>query len=151
MLIFSTYIYALTGNPFQWAAQHAAWGRTYHGVGALVTDRLEFIQANGLYTYASTMWLDMINVGAVVFALVSVWPVYRRFGLAYAVLILVNVVPPLMFGGVLSMGRLSSVLFPAFLWLGAAIPANQRGGWLVGFAMLQALFAIAFFAWRPLY
>ena len=151
MLIFSTYIYELTGDPFQWAAQHAAWGRMYRGVGALVTDRLDFIQANGLYDYASTMWLDMINVGAVVFALGSVWPVYRRFGVPYAALILVNVLPPLSFGGVLSMGRLTSVLFPTFLWLGAVIPANQRSSWLVGFAMLQALFAVAFFTWRPLY
>jgi hypothetical protein len=151
MLIFSIYIYTLTGNPFQWAAQHAAWGRMYRGVGALVTDRLDFIQTNGLYDYASTMWLDMINVGAVVFALGSVWPVYRRFGIPYAALILVNVLPPLSFGGVLSMGRLTSVLFPTFLWLGAVIPANQRSSWLVGFAMLQALFAVAFFTWRPLY
>jgi hypothetical protein len=151
MLMFSAYIYKLTGNPFQWAAQHAAWGRVYRGVGALVTDRLVFIQANGLYDYASTMWLDMINLGAVVFVLATVWPVYRRFGVPYAALILVNVLPPLIFGGVLSMGRLTSVFFPSFLWLGAVIPANQRSSWLVAFAMFQALFAIAFFTWRPLY
>jgi hypothetical protein len=151
MLIFSAYIYTMTGNPFQWAAQHAAWGRTYRGVGALVTDRLAFIQANGLYDYASTLWLDMINVGALLFAAASVWPVYRRFGAPYAALILVTVLPPLIFGGVLSMGRLTSVLFPAFLWLGAVVPTNQRSSWLVGFAMLQALFAVAFFTWRPLY
>ena len=75
----------------------------------------------------------------------------RRRDAEYAALIVVNVLPPLIFGGVLSMGRLTSVLFPTFLWLGAVIPANHRSSWLVGFAMLQALFAIAFFTWRPLY
>lgn len=67
------------------------------------------------------MWLDLINVGAVVFVLGSVWPVYRRFGVPSAALILVNVLPPLSFGGVLSMGRLTSVLFPTFLWLGRLV------------------------------
>ena len=49
------------------------------------------------------------------------------------------------------MGRVTSVVFPTFLWLGAAVPLAHRTGWLVGFAMLQGLCAIAFFTWRPLY
>ena len=106
---------------------------------------------HGLYNYASTLSLDVLNASAVVFALASVWPVYRRLGLPYAAMILVNVLLPLTFGGVLSMGRVTSVMFPSFLWLGASIPAAQRSGWLVGLAMLQALCAIAFFTWRPLY
>jgi len=150
MLIFSTYIYFLTGNPLQWAAQHAAWGRVYRGFGALVGDQIEHIQ-HGLYEYASSRPLDTMHVGVVFFMLASVVPVYRRFGVAYAAMILLNVIPPLVMGGLLSMGRVTSVMFPAFLWLGAAIPARQRSSWLVGFAMLQALCAIAFFTWRPLY
>jgi hypothetical protein len=93
----------------------------------------------------------MLYVACVMFTLASVWPVYRRFGAPYAALILVNVLPPLAMGGLLSMGRVTSVIFPTFLWLGAAVPARHRTGWLVGFAMLQALCAIAFFTWRPLY
>jgi hypothetical protein len=65
-------------------------------------------------------------------------------------MILLNVLLPLLMGGVLSMGRVTSVIFPIFLWLGAAIPAHHRSGWLVGFAMLQAVCAVAFFTWRPL-
>ena len=80
MLIYSTYIYFLTGNPLQWAAQNAAWGRVYRGLDTLVGDRIQYIQHNGLYDYASTQWLDMIQTIAVLFVLGSVWPVYRRFG-----------------------------------------------------------------------
>ena len=151
MLIYSTYIYFLTGNPLQWTAQNAAWGRVYRGIDSLVSDRYLYIQNNGFYDYASNLGLDMIQAVAVMFALGAVWPVYRRFGVPYAVLILINVLLPLSLGGLLSMGRVTSVLFPLFLWLGAAVPARHRTGWLVGFAMMQALCAIAFFTWRPLY
>jgi hypothetical protein len=151
MLIFSSYIYFLTGNPLQWAAQHAAWGRVYRGFDAVVGDQIEHIQHNGLYDYASSRPLDMMHAVVLILVLASVRPVYRRFGAPYAAMILLNVLPPLTMGGLLSMGRVTSVIFPTFLWLGAAIPARHRSGWLIGFAMLQALCAIAFFTWRPLY
>jgi hypothetical protein len=151
MLMFSTYIYALTGNPLQWAAQNAAWGRVYQGLDQLVADRLVYVQDSGLYDYASSRSLDMLQALAVLLVIGSIWPVYRRFGLHYAVLLVVNLATPLMMGGLLSMGRVTSVLFPTFMWLGAAVPARQRPGWLIAFAMLQALAAILFFTWRPLF
>jgi hypothetical protein len=151
MLIYSAYIYSLTGNPLQWAAQNAAWGRVYKGIGVLVQDRMLYLQHYGFYEYASNRAIDMVQGIAVLFVLASVWPVYRRFGLAYATLLVVNVVTPLMMGGLLSMGRVTAVLFPTFLWLGVVIPARHRLGWLVTFAMAQALGAIVFFTWRPLY
>ena len=151
MLIFSAYIYGLTGNPLQWADNHAAYGRVYRSVPALVDDRIQYIQANGLYNYVTVLSLDLVNVIPVVFALGCVWPVYRRFGAPYAAMILLNVLLPLHMGGVLSIGRVTSVMFPIFLWLGSAIAPRHRAGWLMMFAMLQALLAIAFFTWRPLY
>jgi hypothetical protein len=51
----------------------------------------------------------------------------------------------------LSMGRVTSILFPVFLWLGAAIPAHHRTAWMVLFASLQALVAMMFFTWRPMF
>jgi hypothetical protein len=151
MLIYSAYIYSLTGNPLQWAAQNAAWGRVYKGLDVLVQDRVLYVQHYGVYEYASNRAVDMVQAIAVLFVLASVWPVYRRFGLAYAVLLVINVVTPLTMGGLLSMGRVTSVLFPTFLWLGVVVPARHRSGWLVAFAMAQALAAIVFFTWRPLY
>ena len=151
MLIYSTYVYALTGNPFQWAAQNAAWGRVYRPLDLFVEERVHWLQEHGFYDYASTRGDDMLQGLALLFVLASVWPVYRRFGLPYAALILVNIVPPLAMGGLLSMGRVTSVLFPRFLWLGAATPAHHRMGWLIAFTMLQALGAVSFFTWRGLY
>ncbi len=123
MLMFSAYIYALTGNPFQWAAQNVAWGRVYRSLDSVVSDRIGFISTYGLYGYASTQTLDFFYLLAVLFALGAVWPVYRRFGIAYAAMLVVNVLPPMAAGGLLSMGRVTSILFPAFMWMGAAVPA----------------------------
>lgn len=151
MLIFSAYIYRLTGNPFAWTIQNVAWGRVYRGLDSIVSDRVNYIAANGWYGYASTQTIDMFYLLAVLLALAAVWPVYRRFGIAFAVFILITVLPPMAAGGLLSMGRVTSVLFPVFLWLGAAVPATHRYAWIGVFALLQGFVAVMFFTWRPLY
>jgi len=151
MLTFSAYIYQLTGHPFKWTLQNVAWGRVYRSLDSIVSDRVDFIATNGLYNYASTQTIDFIYLLAVLFAIGSAWPVYRRFGLPYAVLLLVNTLPPMAAGGLLSMGRVTSVLFPAFLWMGSAIPARHRTAWIACFACLHGFVAVMFFTWRPLF
>jgi hypothetical protein len=151
MLIYSTFILFLTGSPFAWTAQNAAWGRTYRSLDTVLTDRVEYVTAHGLYDYASSQALDMFYLASVVLILAAVWPVYRRFGAPYAAMLLVNLLPPMAAGGLLSIGRVTSTLFPAFLWLGAVVPARHRSAWLVAFALLQGFAAVMFFTWRPLY
>ena len=46
----------------------------------------------------------------------------------------------------MSAGRLSSVLFPAFLWLAAAGAPRYRAGWIAGFAAFQAFNAALFYS-----
>ena len=46
----------------------------------------------------------------------------------------------------LSAGRFSAVLFPAFIWLAGAVPAAHRSGWLALFAALQGLVATLFYS-----
>ena len=151
MLLYSAYVWQLTGSPFAWVSGHAAWGRHYASLTSLIGTRVSAIGRGGLYEYVATSPYDLINVLGAVFVLVAVWPVWRRFGIAFAVFILINILPPLTTGGFLSAGRLSSVLFPAFVWLAGAIPARQRTAWIVSFAMLQALNAALFYTWRPLF
>ena len=151
MLIFTLFIGTFTGNPLAWAAGHAAWGRRYEGLVHLVVERYDFISHAGVGAYVNTRPYDLLNALGVVFVLVSVWPVARRFGLAYAAFILVNTLPPLAAGGLMSAGRFSSVMFPAFLWLAAVVPAPHRAGWIATFAALQAFNATLFYTWRPLF
>ena len=151
MLMYSAFIWRLAGNPFAWLAGHAAWGRHYSGLTAIVSDRYNYIANEGLYGYVSQVPLDLLNALGVIFVLATVWPVARSLGLAYAVFILINILPPIAQGGLMSAGRFSSVLFPAFLWLAAAVPARHRGGWIASFAAIQALNAALFYTWRQLY
>jgi hypothetical protein len=151
MLAFSAFIYRLTGNPFTWTMQNVAWGRVYRSLDSIVSDRFGFIASHGLYSYASTQTIDLFYSLAVLLALAAVWPVYRRFGLPFAVFILITILPPMSAGGLLSMGRVTSVLFPVFLWMGAAVPARHRVAWIGLFALLQGFVAVMFFTWRPLY
>ena len=79
------------------------------------------------------------------------WPVLRRLGLAYAAFVLVNLAPPLLAGGLLSMGRLSSTLFPVFLALAAMLPRRAVTPLITAWGLGQGLVAALFFTWRPLY
>jgi hypothetical protein len=151
MLAFSAFIYRLTGNPFMWTMQNVAWGRVYRSLDSIVSDRVGYIASNGLYAYASTETIDLFYALAVLLALGAVWPVYRRFGLPFAMFILITILPPMSAGGLLSMGRVTSVLFPVFLWMGAAVPARHRVAWIGLFALLQGFVAVMFFTWRPLF
>lgn len=151
MVLYSGYIYTLTGHPLQWTVQNAAWGRVYQGLDVLVAQEAQRISHEGLYTFAATRTVDALQLAAVLFVLASVWPVTRRLGLAYGAMILVNVLPPLAMGGLLSMGRVTAVLFPTFVWLAIAVPAAHRPAWFAVWAMVQALCAALFFTWRPMF
>jgi hypothetical protein len=116
-----------------------------------VTDRYTYIASQGVYNYVSQAPLDLLNALGVIFVLATAWPVARRFGLAYAAFILINILVPVADGGLLSAGRFSSVLFPAFLWLASVVPPRHRSAWVATFAASQALNASLFYTWRPLY
>jgi hypothetical protein len=151
MLLYSAYIWQLTGDPLAWAKGHAAWGREYSGLGVLVTQRYEWLSKGGLYAYTSQVPGDLLNAMGPIFVLACTWPVARRLGLAYAVFILINILPPLAAGGLLSAGRFASVIFPAFVWFASAVPARHRPAWLSSFMAVQALNAVLFYTWRPLF
>ncbi len=151
MLAFSALIYQMTGNPFRWAQLHGAWGREYQSILKLADSYYGVFANEGLYTYTSSAPIDALNLAAAVFMLVAVVPVWRRFGTPYAALLLATVLPPLTMGGVLSMGRITSTVFPALLWLGAALTPGARRSVTFAFLVLQGLTAALFFTWRPLF
>ncbi len=151
LLIYAAFIWRLTGDPLAFFTSQIAWGRTYQGVGALVARQYSILANAGLSGYVGTPGYDVLNALGAVFAIATVWPVARRLGLAYGLFIVINILPALANGGLLSAGRFSSVLFPAFIWLATAIPANHRAGWIATFAALQAFSAALFYTWRPLF
>ena len=147
--IYSAYIYSLTGNPLTWWAQHAAWGRSYAGLDPLL-DAAGNISRDGVLAFLNAHPYRFLNFIPAVVAVACAIPVWRRFGPAYGVFLLLNLVPPLVLGGTISMGRVTATMFPIFLWLAVALPGGAAT--LAGtFAILQGLAAALFYTWRPLY
>jgi hypothetical protein len=151
LVIYALFIWRLTGDPLAFATSHLAWGRTYQGLGSLVAHQYSILANAGLSGYVGTPGYDVLNAIGAVFAIATIWPVTRRLGLAFGLFMVINILPALATGGLLSAGRFSSVLFPAFIWLATAVPASHRAGVIATFAALQAFGAALFYTWRPLF
>lgn len=150
MLIFTVFLFKLTGVWFAWARSHEAWGRTYQGLGPFMT-AFGWFRDEPFLQVLGNIPFNTLNTLGLIFALALTYPVFRRVGFAWGVFVLVNVVPPLFAGGVLSMGRLSATLFPLFLALAAIVPRRNVPAWVAGFAVGQGLCATLFFTWRELF
>jgi hypothetical protein len=151
MLIYSGYLYAESGRPFAWLEAHQAWGRVATDVAGLFSDRAELIADQGFYSYSTSQPIELLNATFAIASLILAVPVTRRLGPAYGLFLILMVVPPLLRGGFLSLGRLTSTLFPLFLYLGWALRDSPRAAAVAAFAGLQALLAVLFFTWRPFY
>jgi hypothetical protein len=147
MLAFTAYLWQVTGIWFAWRESHIAWGRTFQGVGPLM-EGISFIEPHGLLRAAATRPIDTLDALSLVFTIGLVVPVARHIGFAWAVFVLLNVLPPLFAGGLMSMGRITSTLFPVFIALAAVIPTRRVPAWTTGFALLQGIVAVLFFTWR---
>jgi hypothetical protein len=148
MLLFTAYLYQRTGIWFAWARMHEAWGRVIGGTPPFGSASLA---SGGLFDLMAAHPYQSINAIAFVFALVMVVPVWRRFGMAWAAYVLLSVLMPFFAGGVLSMGRFTSTLFPVFLALAALVPPRTAPVLATMFGILQGLFAALFFTWRAVF
>lgn len=151
MLLYSAYIASLTGDPFAWMKVQQAWGRTFAGTMDYADWVVVTVWSDGFLPWITRAPVEFLQTIVALFALGMTWPVWRRFGAPYAVLMLANLLPPLLKGGPLSMGRMTSTLFPMFAALALMIPPQRRGTWFLLFALGQGLVTAAFFTWRPVY
>ena len=146
-LLYSGFIYSLTGDPLAWREAHTAWGRSYTGFPTLLTP-LESITERGVVEYTSAQPIEALNAVGAILACGLIWPITRRLGPAYGLFMILNVGPPLFFGGFLSMGRVTSLLFPMFMYLALVLADRQRQALVCGFACVQGLAAVLFFTWH---
>jgi hypothetical protein len=150
LVAYSLFLWGLAGHPLAWQEGQYAWGRQYTGFSAIVAQRFEWITRD-IYAYTAQFPIEAMNMLAAIFVIAAAWPVARRLGLAYAAFILLNILPPLAVGGFMSIGRFSSVLFPAFVWLASIMAPRLRSTWVASFIAVQALNAALFYTWRPLF
>ena len=134
---FSLYLLAHTGNPLAWLDAHAAWGRSISATDMLLAFPLEFRSGEVLYNGTLGEPLRWLDGGAAILALALVVPLTRRLGWAYGSWIVVNLALAIGSGGLLSVGRVVSTLFPLFIYLGARLTLGQSVLALMVFALLQ--------------
>jgi hypothetical protein len=151
VLLFTLFLHWRFDDGFAWLRGQAAWGRTFRGLHVLAAERLVYMREYGVTGYLTDFPTDALNTAAALLALAVLVPVSKRFGLAYGVLLAVLVLPPLLVGGTLSFGRLTSILFPLFMWLATVVPQRHRVAVMIVFATLQGFAATLFFTWRPLF
>src|SRR4030095_10088170 len=148
MLAFTVYLYQITGAWFAWARLQPAWGRVFTGEVPLTS---VVRGSDSILALIVQHPYDALNLLGFTLAVAMGWAVWRRVGPAWVFFILINVLPPLFAGGLLSMGRLTATLFPIFLALGAVLSVRGTLAVVAAFGILQGLVAVLFFTWRSLY
>jgi hypothetical protein len=136
VLCYCAYLGWRFGDPIAWYRGQAAWGRP--GQTAL-----EPASSIDLWWLADALPLT--------FVLGSIAPVTRLLGAAYGLFIAVNVAPPLLRHGLMSLGRFSSVMFPAFAWLAWRVRGQARQRLILACAVGEAVLAALFFTWHPIF
>ena len=150
MLAFTAYLYTVTGAWFAWQKNHAAWGRSFTGTDPMARG-LGWLADEGIIQVATNIPFDVMNTAAAAFAVLMLWPIVRHLGLAWGLYVAATLFPPMFMGGALSLGRLTTTLFPMFIALAAILPARGVASWTTAFAVLQGLGAALFFSWRELF
>jgi hypothetical protein len=153
--LYSAYLWVRFDEPLAWQLGQQAWGRRYGGVwtglATLFTHRWDAIAQTGFIGYTRVQAIDFLNTCAAVFVIGTIVPLTLRLGVAYGALVALNLFPPLLFGGMLSIGRMTSVMFPVFLWLATVVSPSRLPAWTAAFAVFQGLIAALFFTGRPAY
>jgi hypothetical protein len=148
--IHSLFLRRLTGRWFAWSDVQQAWGRTYEAPTWL-GDALAEVAQHGVAQYVEAAPVTVLNASAAIVAVALLWPLMRKVGIPYAVFVLVNLLPALVSGGFLSVGRFTSTLFPLFFVAALLIREERAAGWVLGFGVGQGLLAALYFTWRPVF
>jgi hypothetical protein len=148
------YVDRLTGNPLEWAATLQRWG--YYPGGApwmapvrlvqqLVTHPYRYLAGDPMAPYDT-----LYGVTGMLFVLAIPF-VWRRFGAAYGLYLLLNLWLPLSSGVFEGVGRYCSVLFPCFIWLASIRSRSVSTALIVFCAMFYTLGLALFTTIHPLF
>ena len=153
---YCAYIYDLTGQPLLWATALTRWGSGYHPGGAPWSAPVALVQRLLTHPYAflasepMALYDTLYGVTALLFA-AAIPFVWRKFGAAYGVFMLLNLYVPLSSGAFEGLGRYCSVLFPAFIWLASIRSRFVYTSLVVVFALFYTLGLALFATVRPLF
>jgi hypothetical protein len=144
--LFCAYLFWRFGDPIAWVHGQAAWGVPML-LRAGAPDPGKLPGETLIKPIEVIVWIG--NIVAFCAAVSAIGPIWRRFGIAYAAWMVVNIFPPVAAHLFISLGRFISVLFPFFFWLALRVPRDRVMRVAGIFAGCQAVLAIWFFLWRP--
>ena len=153
---YCAYIYGLSGQPLLWATALTRWGGGYHPGGAPWSALVDLLRQLLTHPYAflttgpMALYDTLYGVTALVFAAMIPF-VWRRFGAAYGLFMLLNLYVPLSSGAFEGLGRYCSVLFPAFIWLASIRSRFAHVCLVVIFALFYTLGLALFTTVHPLF
>jgi hypothetical protein len=136
---------------FSWAAAQHSAGRTHVPLNVTLWNVYSHVASSGVTGYALERPYDFLNGCAALFMIALAVPVARALGFGAGLFLVASALAPLSVGGLPSLGRYTSVLFPAHLYLANRLSESGRTTLLVLFAMGQAVVAALFFTWRPIH
>jgi hypothetical protein len=144
--LFCGYLFWRFGDPIAWIHGQAAWGMPIL-LRAGAPDPGKLPGEALIKPIEVIVWIG--NIIAFCAAVHAIRPIWKRFGVAYALWIALNIFPPVAAHLFMSLGRFISVLFPFFFWLALRVPRERLARVAGVFAAGQAVLAIWFFLWRP--
>jgi hypothetical protein len=151
---YCAFIYSLSGNPLEWVATIQRWN--YHPGGAPwaaplgLLDKLLMHPYTYLTTNPNALYDTLYGVTGLVFLALTV-VVWRRFGLAYGLFMLLSLWLPISSGVFEGVGRYCSVLFPAFIWLATIRSRSVFTALVVLFATVYTLGFTLFLLNKPIF
>jgi hypothetical protein len=150
------YIYQQTGHPFLWATALTRWGAGYHPGGRPWSAPVALVRALLTHPYifvtSGPMAIYDVMYGVTALLFVAATPfVWRKFGAAYGLFMVLNLYVPLSSGAFEGLGRYCSVLFPCFILLATIRSRRLFTALVVGFALLYTLGLALFATLRPLF
>ena len=153
---YCAYIYALSGQPLLWATALTRWGSGYHPGGAPWTAPVDLVHRLLTHPYAflasePMAVYDTLYGGTAVLFAAAIPFVWRKFGAAYGLFMLLNLYLPLSSGAFEGLGRYCSVLFPAFIWLASIRLRFVHTSLVVVFALFYTLGLALFTTVHPLF
>jgi hypothetical protein len=153
-IAYCAYNYMLSGDPFAWYTSITHWGYQPGGnpVGGLfaimraLTSRFyQYLVVENMAPY------DTLNAGLAIAVLITLPAILRRFGLAYASILVLGLILPLSSGQFEGLGRYCSVLFPVPILLASFHGETRHLGLVAASAMLYALGLALFANVHPLF
>jgi hypothetical protein len=148
------FVYAESGNPFEWAATlqrwnyevgRAPWTAPARLLGQLATHPYAYLAGQRMALYET-----LYGITGILF-LAAVPFVWMRFGAGYGLFMLLNLLLPLSSGVFEGVGRYCSILFPCFIWLASLRSRAVGTAIVVVFAMFYVLGLALFTTIHPLF